>query len=105
LGISKTTASERRKALRRSDAQLAASEIPRTDELKTCRFQVRQVPGRQTPAVDARNGRDHSVPRGQGSALSQCCTHHLAVGERGGFRKVEDSAPAASDAASRLSIT
>jgi len=49
----------------------AASEIPRTDELETCRFKVRQVPGRQAPSVDPDNGRDHSVRRAHGSALSE----------------------------------
>jgi hypothetical protein len=47
------------------------SEIPRTDQFKTCRFEVRHVPGRQAPAIDAGNGRDHSVGCGHGSALSE----------------------------------
>jgi hypothetical protein len=67
-----------------------ASEIPRANELKTCRFKVRQVPGRQAPAVDPCNGRDHSVGRGHGSALSERCAHDVAVGECRGFRERED---------------
>jgi len=63
---------------------------PRRDEFETCRFEVRQVPGRQASAVEARNGRDHSVGHGHGSALSEGCTHDVAVGERGGFREGED---------------
>jgi hypothetical protein len=74
----------------RSPALQTAPEIPRTDEFEACRFEVRQVPGRQAAAVDARNGGDHSVGRGHGSALSERCTHDVAVGERGGLRKGED---------------
>jgi hypothetical protein len=68
----------------------AASEIPRTDQFETCRFEVREVPGRQAPAVDARNGGDHSVGGDHGSALSERCTHDVAAGERGAFREGED---------------
>ena len=73
-----------------SAALRRASEIPRTDEFKSCRFEVRQVPGRQPPAVDARNGRDHSVGRGHRAALAERRAHDVAVGERGGFREGED---------------
>jgi hypothetical protein len=66
-----------------------ASEIPRAYKFKTRRFEVRQVPGRQAAAVEARNGRDHSVGRGHGSALSECCTHDVVV-EGGSFREGED---------------
>ena len=69
----------------------AVSEIPWTDQFKTCRFKVRQVPGRQAPAVDSRYGRDHSIGRGHWPALSERRTHDVAVTERGGFREGEDS--------------
>jgi hypothetical protein len=66
------------------------SEIPRGDEFKTCRLEIWQVPGRQAPAVDARYGRDHSVGRGHGAALSERGTHNVPVDERGGLREWED---------------
>jgi hypothetical protein len=40
--------------------------------------------------MDARNGRNHSVGRGHGSALSERCTHDVAIGERGGFGEREN---------------
>ena len=42
--------------MRETATPCIASEIPRTGQFKTCRCKVRQVPGRQAPAVDARNG-------------------------------------------------
>jgi len=45
-----------RAAMRETATPCTASEIPRTGQFKTCRCKVRQVPGRQAPAVDARNG-------------------------------------------------
>jgi hypothetical protein len=68
----------------------AGSEVPRADEFKACRREVRKVPRRQATAIDARDCRDHSVGRGHGPALSERCTHDVAIGERGGFRQGED---------------
>jgi hypothetical protein len=70
---------------------MATSKIPRTDELKFRRFEVGQVPRRQTPAVDARNGCNHSIGRGHGSAASERCGHDVAVGECRGFGEEKDA--------------
>ena len=70
--------------------QLAASEIPRTDEFEIGRFKIRQVPGRQAPAIDARNGRDHPVGRSHGSALAERSIHDVAISELDGFRGGEN---------------
>src|SRR5207244_679320 len=87
-GLPRFSSSSRARGERLS--RLAGSEIPRGDEFETRRFEVRQVAGRQAPAVEAHNGRDHSVGRCHGAALSQRCTHNVAVGERGGFGERED---------------
>ena len=42
--------------MRETATPCTASEIRRTGQFKTCRCKVRQVPGRQAPAVYARNG-------------------------------------------------
>ena len=68
----------------------AVSEIPWTDQFKTCRFKVRQVPGRQSPAVDSRYGRDHSIGRGHWQALSERRTHDVAVGKGRSFGERKD---------------
>jgi hypothetical protein len=48
------------------------------------------VPGRQAPAIDARNGCYHSVGRGHRSALAKRYAHDVAVGECRGFGEGED---------------
>jgi len=37
-----------------------------------------------------RDGRDHSVGCGHRPALSKRCTHHVGIGERGGFGSGKD---------------
>ena len=73
-----------------SPASVSASEIPRADELETCRCEVRQVPGRQASDVDARNRRDHPVGRGHRPALLECGAHDVAVGKGRSFGERKD---------------
>ena len=49
--------------------------------------------------LDPHSGRDHSVGRSHGSALSKRSDHDLAVGERGGFPEVGRAQDCASDEA------
>lgn len=69
---------------------ITTSEVPWTDEFESRRFEVGQVPGRQAPAVNMRDGGDHPIGRSHWSALSQRCTHDVAIGEGGSFRERED---------------
>ena len=73
-----------------SPANIGASEIPRADELEACRCAVRQVPGRQAPAVGARNRCDHPVGRGHRPALLECGAHDVAVGKGRSFGERKD---------------
>ena len=51
------------------------------------------------PPFDPHSGRDHSVGRSHGSALSKRGAHDLVVGERGGFLEVGRAQDRASDEA------